>query len=63
MKSDVYFVNLRARKAKQNKISKIKKLFDRAGFKDFLSKGDLTAIKIHFGELGSDGYLNPEFLL
>lgn len=62
MKSSVYFVTLRARKAKENKITKIKKLFDKAGFKDLLNKGDLTAIKIHFGELGSDGYINPVFV-
>ncbi|MHC6178457.1 DUF362 domain-containing protein [Clostridium sp. JNZ X4-2] len=62
MKSNVYFVNLRARKAKQNKITKIRKLFDRGEFKDLLNKGDLTAVKIHFGELGSDGYINPVFV-
>ncbi|GAA0737584.1 DUF362 domain-containing protein [Clostridium oceanicum] len=62
MKSKVYFVNLRARNQKQNKVTKIRNLFDKAGFKKVLSKGDLTAIKLHFGELGSDGYINPVFV-
>lgn len=62
MKSKVYFVNLRARNEKQNKISKIKKLFDKADFAAVLSEGDLTAVKVHFGELGSDGYINPVFV-
>lgn len=62
MKKDVYFVNLRTRNENGNKITKIKKLFDKAGLKNMLSEGDLTAIKVHFGELGSDGYINPVFV-
>jgi len=62
MKSDVYFVNLRARSEGQNKITKIRKLFDKAGFAKVLTEGDLTAVKLHFGELGSDGYINPVFV-
>ena len=62
MKSKVYFINLRARNKNQNKINKIRKLFEKAEFKDVIAEGDLTAIKIHFGELGSDGYINPVFV-
>ena len=62
MMSKVYFVNLRARSEKESKINKIQKLFDKAGFKDFISKNDLTAIKVHFGEKGNDGYINPVFV-
>lgn len=62
LKSDVYFADLRARSEKQNKVSKIRKLFDAAGFRDVLKDGDLTAIKLHFGELGSDAYINPIFV-
>ena len=61
MSSKVYFVNLRARSEKENKVNKIQKLFDAAGFKDLISKDDLTAIKVHFGEKGNDGYVNPVF--
>lgn len=62
MKSKVYFVNLRARNEKQNKINKLVKLFDESDFEKVISKGDLTAIKLHFGEIGSDGYINPVFV-
>lgn len=62
MSSKVYFVNLRTRTDKGNKISKIRNLFDRAGFNELIQKDDLTAIKLHFGERGSDGFINPVFV-
>ena len=62
MSSKVYFVNLRARTDKSNKISKIRSLFDRAGFNEFIQKDALTAIKLTFGERGSDGFINPVFV-
>ncbi|MBP2654086.1 MAG: 4Fe-4S ferredoxin iron-sulfur binding domain protein [Firmicutes bacterium] len=62
MPSKVYFVNLRTRTDKSNKISKIRALFDRAGLNEFIRKDDLTAIKLHFGERGSDGFINPVFV-
>jgi len=62
MTSNVYFANLRARSFKENKINKIQRLFDNAGLSDIISENDLTAIKIHFGEKGNDGYINPVFV-
>ncbi|HBV96990.1 MAG: 4Fe-4S ferredoxin [Peptococcaceae bacterium BICA1-7] len=62
MSSKVYFVNLRSRTYEESKISKIRKLFDRAGLNDLIQKDDLTAIKLHFGERGSDGFINPVFV-
>ncbi|WP_371366598.1 NAD(P)H-quinone oxidoreductase subunit I, chloroplastic [Sporomusa rhizae] len=62
MSSKVYFVNLRARTDKSNKISRIRTLFDRAGLNELIQKDDLTAIKLHFGERGSDGFINPVFV-
>lgn len=62
MESKVYFMNLRARSPKENKITKLKKLFEAAGLGDFLRKNELTAIKLHFGEAGSDGFINPVFV-
>ncbi len=59
MSSKVYFVDLRARTHESNKMSKIRTLFDSAGFGEIVNEGDLTAIKLHFGERGNDGYLNP----
>lgn len=60
--SKVYFVNLRARTDKANKISKIRNLFEQAGFNELIQKDDLTAIKLHFGERGSDGFISPLFV-
>lgn len=62
MSSKVYFANLRARTNKTNKISKISNLFERAGFYELIQPGDLTAIKLTFGERGSDGFISPVFV-
>ena len=59
MSSEVYFSNFRSRSQGENKTSKIKRLFDMAGFGEFIQKDDLTAIKLHFGEKGNDAYLKP----
>lgn len=62
MSSKVYFASVRAENRRENKITKIQKLFDAAGFGNLVNKGDLTAIKIHFGERGGDAYINPVFV-
>ena len=62
MSSKVYFANLRARTDKCNKISKIRNLFDRAGFSELIQPGGLAAIKLTFGERGSDGFISPVFV-
>ena len=59
MKSTVYFAGIRARRPEDSMKNKIRRLFDAAGFSKVIKKGDLTAIKIHFGELGNDSYVNP----
>lgn len=62
MSSKVYFCNLRSRTHEENKISKIRNLFDHAGLNDLIQKDDLTAIKLHFGEHGNDSFINPVFV-
>ncbi len=62
MASPVYFCSLRARAKKENKINKIRRLFEAAGFNKLVQKNDLTAIKLHFGEAGNDGFINPIFV-
>ena len=42
-----------------NKQNRVMGLFDAAGLDEVVRKGDLTAIKIHFGERGNDSYVNP----
>jgi uncharacterized Fe-S center protein len=60
--SRVYFASIRARSYQENKQNKIQRLFDAAGLREVVHKGDLTAIKIHFGERGNDSYVNPVFV-
>lgn len=55
----VYFAGLRARKAKESKARKVAALFDAAGFGALADKGALTAVKLHFGERGNDGFISP----
>lgn len=62
MSSKVYFANIRSRTDRSNKISKIRNLFDRADLGACIQKNDLTAVKLHFGERGSDGFINPVFV-
>ncbi len=61
MRSKVYFTNLRAKNPSENKVNKIRKLFEKADFSSLIKENDLTAVKLHFGEKGNDGYINPVF--
>ncbi len=62
MPSTVHFAGVRARNAQDNKINKIKRLFDEAGFHGLIRPKDLVAIKLHFGEPGCDAFLKPVFV-
>lgn len=62
MVSKVYFADIRAQNPQKNMISKIQKLFEDAGFAELLGANELTAIKVHFGEFGNDGYISPVFV-
>jgi len=62
MKSEVYFANLRAYSDQESTTVKVQRLFDRAGFSDAIHKDDRTAIKLHFGERGNDGYISPVYV-
>jgi len=59
MPKEEYFAAMRAREPGQNTLSKIQRLFDAAGFHRMVEPGDLTAIKLHFGEWGNESYINP----
>lgn len=62
MPEKVYFARMRARDPGQNTITKIQRLFDEAEFPGIIGKGDLTAIKLHFGEWGNESYINPVYV-
>ncbi|MDK2891697.1 DUF362 domain-containing protein [Methanohalophilus sp.] len=59
MKSKVFFTDLKVRKDFENTLSKIRRLFDAAGFESLIDKNELTAIKLHFGERGNEGFISP----
>ncbi|MBS4536597.1 DUF362 domain-containing protein [Clostridium sp. D2Q-14] len=62
MKDNVYFINFRSDSERNNIHNKIKRLFEKSGMKNVLTEGDLTAIKVHFGEKGRHAYLHPTFV-
>lgn len=59
MVSKVYFTDFRSKSNHDNKVNKVKNLFDAANFENFIDEDDLMAVKLHFGEEGNDSYINP----
>jgi len=58
MASKVYFWNLRA-SSKAPLHARMRSLLKAAKADQYISEGDLTAIKLHFGEEGTTGFLRP----
>ncbi|MBE0595743.1 MAG: DUF362 domain-containing protein [Desulfuromonadales bacterium] len=61
MPSTVHFADLRAGH-RENLFAKLLRLLDAAGLDQSVGRGDLTAIKVHFGEKGGHAYIRPTFL-
>ncbi len=61
MASPVYFINFRAT-YKKNFISRLHDLLIAAGINDRIQKRDLTAVKLHFGELGNTAFIRPVYI-
>lgn len=62
MRSKVYFADLKCTSKSTNLYNKIRRLYDLAEFSKIVYENALTAIKIHFGEKGNTGYINPVFV-
>ena len=62
MASMVYLARLRVGKARVNTVTKIRKLFDAAGFGNLIGTGELVPVKVHFGERGNDTYVRPVYV-
>lgn len=58
----VYYSDLHSHSHNSNIPSKIKRLFDAAGFKNLIKEKDQVAIKLHFGEKGNTTYVHPVFV-
>jgi uncharacterized Fe-S center protein len=61
MSSKVYFIDLRA-DIQNTFLSKLQRLLVASGLEDAVNARDLTAVKIHFGELGNTAFIRPVFL-
>ena len=61
MKSKVYFADLRA-SYKEGLIDKLGRLIRTAGLEKVVQERDLSAIKLHFGELGNTAFVRPLFI-
>ena len=60
-RSRVWFHNARSN-AKLNRLGKLAELIAEAGLVSGISRGDLVAIKLHWGEPGNVGHLPPPYL-
>lgn len=61
MGSIVHFADLRAGH-RENLFAKLVRLLDAAAIDRIIRKGDLAAVKVHFGEKGGHAYVRPVFL-
>ncbi|NOX33443.1 MAG: DUF362 domain-containing protein [Deltaproteobacteria bacterium] len=61
MTADVFFMDLEAT-SRENLPQKLSRLVKKAGIKNILTRNDLTAVKIHFGEKGNTAYIRPVFI-
>ncbi len=58
---DVIFSDLRA-DHKRSMLDKVEQLLLEAGIESRISKGDLVAVKLHFGELGNTSFIRPIYV-
>ena len=61
MPSTVYFIDLRA-SYKESFVDKLGRLLNAASLSRVIKKRDLTAVKLHFGELGNTAFIRPVFI-
>ena len=61
MASTVFCTDLRAG-PRENLHDKLERLLDTAGLPQVVGRGDLTAVKLHFGERGGHAYIRPTFV-
>jgi len=61
MPSTVHFIDLRAT-YKDSFVNKLGKLLEAAALSGIVKKRDLTAVKLHFGELGNTAFIRPVFI-
>lgn len=58
----VYLARFKASSEKENMLNKISRLCDLLKLGDKIDKGDMVALKVHFGELGNTTFLRPVYV-
>ncbi len=61
-KSKVFFVETRGGESLASLADKVRLLFDAAGLKGIIKRGDMVALKTSFGEKGNIGHLKPPLI-
>jgi uncharacterized protein len=61
MTSMVFFTDMRAGH-KENLFDKIGRLMQSCGIREIIGRGDLVAVKVHFGERGNHTFVRPVFI-
>ncbi|MDO8964946.1 MAG: DUF362 domain-containing protein [Coriobacteriia bacterium] len=61
MSATVYFAPVRSPK-KTSLVARAGALLDKAGLADAIAKDDLVAVKMHFGEKGNTGFVQPIYI-
>jgi len=61
VKSKVYFQSVSSSDNTQSIKEKVKKLLDASNVLGVIQKKDKVAVKMHFGEEGNTGFINPEY--
>ncbi len=57
----VYFAPMRSA-MKRSMVTRVGKLLARAGLAEAVAEGDLVAVKMHFGEQGNTGFVQPIYI-
>jgi len=60
--STVFFADIRAKCREDNRRSKVRRLLSALDLGSIVKEGDLTAVKVHFGEMGNDAFVNPIYV-
>ncbi|MFC1502244.1 DUF362 domain-containing protein [bacterium] len=62
MKSRVFFTELKSNETTHLTAQKIQSLFNEAALGDCITRNDLTAVKMHFGEKGNETHISPDLV-
>lgn len=62
MKSKVYFTQIDNADSPENIAAKLTRLLDKSQLLGFIGKNDTVAVKMHFGEEGNTGFIQPRYL-